>query len=495
MKRKHVWRLGGLLLLIALALGGGLWWRGRTVATRPEQMLTNNATQVKRNALPPQPQTSIQKVASRPGKAVVTKAALAAAPRPHRETASTILAYRQAILPPTQKGEAEGELREWLLKPEEGYTTHLEEHWRPNGQGERQLVTVREYVANQVLVTLDSTDNVVAFREAMAQHGATVEAPLMELQKGGAIVAVTIPELTFEAAATLQSRVRAWSTKLTPELDFVVTTSRIPNDTRYKALWGMEQIQAPAAWELGVVAPEVVVAVLDTGINYHHEDLTENIGRDRENLPFPWVKGYRSVGGRTDGDPMDDNGHGTHCAGTIAGRGDNEKGVAGVTWRTQLMPIKVLNAEGKGAHSDIIRGFVYARDHGATFINCSFGGTGFSGAMETAIYQLEILGVTLACAAGNGDSEGNGIDNDTIPHYPSSYTVENVLAVANSNPLDDLSEFSNYGAESVDIAAPGEGILSTCISFRNSDTCYAMLSGTSMATPHVTGALALLKGR
>ena len=267
MKRKHVWRLGGLLLLIALALGGGLWWRGRTVATRPEQMLTNNATQVKRNALPPQPQTSIQKVASRPGKAVVTKAALAVAPRPHRETASTILAYRQAILPPTQKGEAEGELREWLLKPEEGYTTHLEEHWRPNGQGERQLVTVREYVANQVLVTLDSTDNVVAFREAMAQHGATVEAPLMELQKGGAIVAVTIPELTFEAAATLQSRVRAWSSKLTPELDFVVTTSRIPNDTRYKALWGMEQIQAPAAWELGVAAPDVVVAVLDTGIN------------------------------------------------------------------------------------------------------------------------------------------------------------------------------------------------------------------------------------
>ena len=457
--------------------------------------LSPDATTAVRRKLPGKAAKTKAVPVVRPGKALTTKKALQESPKPARPAGGEIIAYRSAVLPPKKKGEATGELREWLIRPKTGYAIHLEEHWRPDVKGEMKLAERREYAANQVLLTLDASVDFAAFQKAMAAKGATVKEPLMDVEKGGRIVAVIVPEVSFEAAANLQELIRAYDGRINPELDHVVSINRVPSDARYGGLWGMKQIEAPEAWELGVAATNVTVAVMDTGVNYYHEGLTDNVGRDTENLPFPWINGYRSIGGKESNDPMDDNGHGTHCAGTIAGRGDNGIGVAGVAWITNIKPVKFLNEEGKGFSSDTIRGYRYIRDTGADFVNCSFGGGGYSGAAETAIRQLRILGVTLACAAGNGDENGNGLDNDANPHYPSSYDLENIVAVASSGPEDILSEFSNYGTNSVDIAAPGEGILSTCWSFRGADKCYETLDGTSMATPHVAGALALLRGK
>ena len=472
------------LAALALVAGLSLWLGSGGGGT---QELPKEATRVVRHPLPKEA-TPPKRMVQHAAKAVTSKKGLSTSPRPIRDAEGEIIAYRSAVLPPCTKGQSPGVLREWLIQPKEGYTIHLEEHYRPDEKGELTLEERREYAANQILVTLDASVDLQAFRREMSRHGATVKEPLMDLEKGGRIVAVIIPDVTFEAAADLQQIVRAFDQRLVPELDPVVTISRVPSDPRYSGLWGMKQIEAPEAWDLGVVATNVTVAVMDTGINYHHEDLTENIPRDTEHLAFPWIEGYRSIGGKTSADPMDDHGHGSHCAGTIAGRGDNGIGVAGVTWRTRLKPIKFLNEEGKGFTSDMILCYRYIRDSGADFVNCSFVG-GYSGAEETAIRQLKILGITLACAAGN-----DGQNNDSGPQFPSSYDVDNIVAVASTGGEDVLSEFSNYGTNSVDIAAPGEDILSTCYSFRNADKCYATMSGTSMATPHVTGALALLRG-
>ena len=482
-----------VLLAFAVLAAIGFGWL--MLSKDAETALPAEATKAVRNKMPAK--QSAAKTAHKgqvPAKAVVSKKALKEAPNPTKPAGGEIIAYRSAVLPPQKKGQSVGELREWLIRPKEGYAIHLEEHWRPGGKGEMALCERREYAANQILLTLDQSVNFETFRAKMAAKGVTVKEPLMDVEKGGRIVAVIVPEVSFEAAADLQNLVRAYDRRLVPELDHVVSINRIPSDTRYKGLWGMEKIEAPEAWDIEVASTNVSVAVIDTGVNYYHEDLTDNIVRDTENLPFPWVKGVRYIGGIESNDPMDDNGHGTHCAGTVGGRGDNGIGVAGVSWYTKLVPVKYLNEEGKGFTSDQIRSYRYVRDSGIEFASCSFGGYGYSGSAETAIRQLRILGVTLACAAGNGDENGVGMDNDANPHYPSSYDLDNIVAVASTGPGDLPSEFTNYGTNSVDVAAPGEDVLSTGWTFRGADKHYESLSGTSMATPHVAGALALLRG-
>src|SRR5213082_1174594 len=185
------------------------------------------------------------------------------------------------------------------------------------------------------------------------------------------------------------------------------------------------------------------------------------------------------------GDPNDDHGHGTHVSGTIGAVGNNTVGIVGVCWKVQIMACKFLDSTGSGFNSDAIKCMDYARSKGAKVINASWGSTSFnSQALHDAIDTLRQAGIIFVAAAGNS-SQDNGVD----PIYPASYDLDNIISVAATTRNDDLAVFSNYGASTVDLGAPGDPIFSC---WNGSDSDYQYFQGTSMAAPHVTGACALL---
>ena len=186
-------------------------------------------------------------------------------------------------------------------------------------------------------------------------------------------------------------------------------------------------------------------------------------------------------------DPMDDNGHGTHCAGIIGAEGDNGEGIAGVNWHVKIMPLKFLGRGGFGSTDDAIEAINYAIDrkkHGVNIrvISASWGSTSNSKALEDTIRAAGEAGILFVAAAGN-----DGSDNDRRPHYPSNYDLPNVISVAALDRNDNLASFSNFGVKTVHIAAPGKDILSTWL-----NDSYREASGTSMATPYVSGVAALI---
>lgn len=281
--------------------------------------------------------------------------------------------------------------------------------------------------------------------------------------------------------------------------DFIITTDATPNDPDFARLWGLSAnsgINMPAAWDVATGTRDVVVAVIDTGADYTHRDLANNMwvnsgeiagnGIDDDGNGYvDDVYGIDTANG--DSDPMDDNGHGTHVSGTIGAVGNNSLGLVGINWDTRIMPLKFLSASGAGALSGAITAIDYAvsmkrRGVPIRVINASWGGGGYSQALYNAISRLKDLDIIFVAAAGN---EAN--DNDANPSYPATYDLSNIVSVAAIDPNHNIASFSNYGAATVDIAAPGTGILSTY-----PGNSYRELSGTSMATPHVVGALALL---
>ena len=275
------------------------------------------------------------------------------------------------------------------------------------------------------------------------------------------------------------------------EPDFVVTAIATPNDPLYGQLWGMAKINAPAAWDVSTGSAGVVVGDIDTGIDYNHPDLAANIwvnpgeiagnGLDDDgNGYIDDIRGWDWVS--NDNNPMDDHGHGTHTSGTVGARGNNGVGVTGVNWNVRIAGLKFLNAQGSGSTSNAIKALQYATGEGIRITNNSWGGGGYSQALYDAIAGARAAGGLFIAAAGN-----DSFDNDLLPHYPSSYDLDNVIAVASTTSTDGMSSFSNYGATSVDLGAPGSGILST-----TPGNGYQSWSGTSMATPHVAGGAALL---
>jgi subtilisin family serine protease len=282
----------------------------------------------------------------------------------------------------------------------------------------------------------------------------------------------------------------------------VIKAFLTPNDARYSELHGLNNptqlvdIDAPEAWDISTGSAEVVVAVLDTGMDIDHPDLVDNLWTNTGEVPNNGVdddgNGYiDDVNGwdfvNDDNDPSDDNGHGTHLSGTIGARGNNSGGVVGVNWIVKILPLKFLGAEGNGSLSGAVAGLNYARALKArgvniVVVNCSFGSSDSSTSESNAIQGLRDAGVFIAAAAGN-ESE----NNDNVPSYPASYNLSNVISVAAVNRQGSLASFSNFGS-SVDIGAPGVDILSTY-----PDNTYEVLDGTSMAAPHVAGALALLE--
>jgi len=250
-----------------------------------------------------------------------------------------------------------------------------------------------------------------------------------------------------------------------------------PDDTNYDKLWGLNNtgqnvnntsgtadadIDAPEAWDTTTGSNDIIIAVIDTGVAYDHEDLSDNIWSntgeiadndvdDDGNGYVDDIRGWDFVD--DDNDPMDSNEHGTHVAGTIAAVGNNATGITGVCWTAKIMPLRIMN--GFGTVSAVILAIDYARGNGAKIINASFGSDTYSKAERNAIANAQSAGILFVAAAGN-----DGLDNDSGGDYPSTYDLDNIISVAATGQSDQLSSFSNYGATSVDVAAPGENIYS-----------------------------------
>ncbi len=298
------------------------------------------------------------------------------------------------------------------------------------------------------------------------------------------------------------------------EPDYIVTPAAIeePNDPSFDFQWGLHNtsqfggvegadIDALRGWEVTADASDVVVAVLDTGVNYNHEDLKRNMWRNPreqedglDNSGNGYEDDIHGVNVMTGGSPMDFNGHGTHVAGTIGAAGNNHVGVTGVAWDVQLMAVKFLDPF--GTLSGAILSVDYARENGAEVINASYGGFYYSRAEKEAIRRARDAGIVFVAAAGNDQK-----NIDTFDHFfPAGYDLDNIVRVGASDPNNRLASFSNYGPEKVDVIAPGASIFSTYVWEFDpdlgeevfSDSAYTFMSGTSMAAPHVSGIMALI---
>jgi serine protease len=276
--------------------------------------------------------------------------------------------------------------------------------------------------------------------------------------------------------------------------DAILASDQFSTDPQAATQWALNAINAPTAWDTTTGTGRTIVAIIDSGIDYTHPDLQSNL----------WVN-PKEVGGNgidddgngftddlfgadflnNDGDPLDDNGHGTHIAGIIAAAGNNAIGTTGVLWKSRIMGLKFSPADGTGGFtSNAIRALNYAVQNGARIVNTSWGSTTADPAVLTAVERAKLQGVIVVASAGNGST-----NNDTTPFFPASYSTQtdNLVAVAATDERNRPAPFSNTGASAVSIFAPGTNILST-----KPDGGTTTLSGTSMAAPFVSGALALV---
>lgn len=282
-----------------------------------------------------------------------------------------------------------------------------------------------------------------------------------------------------------------------PPIEDVSEEPDAASDPDLSKAYGIEKVGAIAAWDIQKGSKDVVVAVIDTGVDYNHPDLAFNMWRN-PNTEEILKTGIDSSGSNISGDivgwdfihddnlPYDDNMHGTHCAGIIGAVGNNGEGVSGVAQRVSIMAVKFLDSAGSGDIGDAIAAIDYAVSRGAKILSNSWGGEGGTGAEAKALKEViersKQAGALFVAAAGNSSS-----NNDVRPVIPASIKVDNIIAVASTDSQDNMSFFSNYGPASVHIGAPGSGVYST-----TPGGTYRSLSGTSMAAPHVAGAAALV---
>lgn len=301
-------------------------------------------------------------------------------------------------------------------------------------------------------------------------------------------------------------KVRNHPAVLYAEPNYIVSVAGVPDDAQFDQLWGMHNtgqtggvedadIDAVEAWDISTGTKDVVIGVIDSGVDHTHPDLNANMwvnpgeiaGDGIDNDGNGYIDDIHGINAITNsGDPMDDNGHGTHVAGTIGATGNNGEGVVGVNHTTSMVGCKFLSAAGTGSSADAIKCIDYMvalKNSGVNLriTNNSWGGGGFSQAVHDSITASAEADMLFVAAAGN-----DAVDNDVNPHYPSSYDHDAILAVAGTNHTDGMYSDSQWGLTSVDIAAPGRNVHSTVPGNR-----YATFSGTSMATPHVAGVAAL----
>ncbi len=366
------------------------------------------------------------------------------------------------------------------------------------------------FASGEIIVKLEEDASQEDLRDLNRRTDASVEEDLPQSE----VSVVDLPQ-----DLSVSEAVSAY--EASPEIEyaepnFLLKPAAVPNDPSFSMMYALNNtgqtggvkdadIDAPKAWDTTTGSDDVVVAVIDEGVDISHPDLRDKIWTnaaevagngvdDDGNGYVDDVNGWDFVNDDAsvyDPDPLTGTGdeHGTHVAGTIAAAGDNGTGITGVSWRTRIMPLKFLGVDG-GYTSDAIEAINYAVDKGVKISNNSWGGGGKSQALQDAIARADSSGHLFVAAAGNGGADGVGDDNDAAPHYPSSYSNPNIVAVAATDDRDTLASFSNFGVTSVDLAAPGVRILSTL-----PGDAYGSYSGTSMATPHVTGVAALVKSR
>ncbi len=326
------------------------------------------------------------------------------------------------------------------------------------------------YVSGEVLVKFKPSVGEMAAEKTLASQ---------DLQVVDAIPSIGVLTVLVEEGqeeATVAS-LRAREDVLYAEPNYVVhALETIPDDPDYSAQWGLTKIRAPRAWDIVTGTNSTIIAIVDSGIDLGHPDLS---------CAGKLTAGYDFVNG--DDDPDDDLGHGTHVAGIAGACTDNNLGIAGMSWGVRLMPVKVLDASGSGSYSDLAEGIIWAVDHGAQIINLSLGGIHDSQTMFDGVQYAHDRGVLVAAAAGNcatGSGTGcNGYINPIM--YPGAYA--STLAVAATDYSDNHAHFSEYHPY-VDVDAPGVGIYSTYLGGG-----YVYKSGTSMSTPFVSGLAGLIR--
>ncbi len=385
----------------------------------------------------------------------------------------------------------------------------------PDQAGQARVAAQGEYVPGEVLIKFKSgTDDAKVLKALGKAKASKVEKILTKMmEKSGDDQGVTHASTSLDVMAAI-SALQALPEVEYAEPNYIYTTDATANDPYFTSgqLWGMSasnvnSSQASTAWAANHTgASNVIVGIIDEGWMHTHADLSGN----------GWVNPFEIAGNRKDDDGngyVDDvtgwdfagnnastydgtsDDHGTHVAGTIGGKGGNGLGVAGVCWNVKMIGLKFLGSSG-GTTANAIKAIDYLTDlktrHGLNIVasNNSWGGGGYSASLEAAIGRANTANILFVAAAGNGGSDGIGDNNDVVANYPSNYPNANVIAVAAITSAGARSSFSNYGATQVDIGAPGSGIWSTVPGSGNTSN-YASYNGTSMATPHVTGAVAL----
>lgn len=385
----------------------------------------------------------------------------------------------------------------------------------PYAATQQRTIAMRQ-AGTQVPVDIDAHTVLIRFKDT--SDTATRDALCRKVGLGAMQTYSTVPGLALvhvagnpmDAIAQLRANVAIDYI----EPNYMYYRQATPDDPLFSQLWGMNQaanndIDAPEAWDIYTGDPNYRVAIIDTGIDFNHPDLQGNIwvnpgetpndGIDNDgNGYIDDVSGWDFTGtglgtkfANGDNNPQDGDGHGTHVAGTIAGKGNNAVGVAGVVWGAKIVPLKFLDDTGSGSTANAILAVDYCRINGIKLSNNSWGGGGSSTALRTAISNVGAADHLFVAAAGNSAWNIDGI----LKSYPASYNLANQINVAATTSTGTMASFSNYGLTSVHVGAPGNAIVSTYSTTVVGSTGYASLSGTSMASPHVTGVAALLRGK
>jgi thermitase len=356
------------------------------------------------------------------------------------------------------------------------------------------------YVAGEVLVKFRLVSSAQDRIASVAAQGHAVVAALHP--PGWVRVRIATGQSMDQVLATYQSDPRVASA----QPNYFYRNAAVPNDAQYGQLWAFNNIGQTVgtgsyvpmsgavgddmglepAWDHVADCSSVVVAVIDSGINYTHEDLASNMWNGGAGIPN---HGHDFVD--NDNDPMDQSGHGTHVAGILGAVGNNGTGTTGVCQRTRIMAVRVLDATGVGTTATTLQGIGFAVTHGARVINMSLTGSGgFDPALSDAITQAQNADVVVIVAAGN---EGRNIDLAGNAAFPCAFTQPNLLCVAALDQNYALAVFSNWGPTSVDLAAPGTNILSTGGGAGSGSSSYDTFNGTSMAAPQVAGLASMLR--